>query len=79
MWFKWHRSRELGQDITAEFHYLDAQEAGDANYGALIGIYRYINKNTKVGVGWNFSDFSDDLTDLSYKIRGFFFDVLGEF
>jgi len=66
-------------DITAEFHYLDAQEAGDANYGALIGIYRHINKNTKVGVGWNFSDFSDDLTDLSYKSRGFYFDVLGEF
>jgi len=66
-------------DITVEFHYLDAQEASDANYGALLGIYRYINKYTKVGVGYNFSDFSDDLTDLSYKSRGFFFDVLGEF
>jgi opacity protein-like surface antigen len=66
-------------DITTEFHYLDVQEAGDANYGALIGVYRYINKNTKVGVGYNFSDFSDDITDLSYKSRGFYFDVLGEF
>jgi hypothetical protein len=66
-------------DITAEFHCLDAQEAGDANYGALLGIYRHINKNTKAGVGYNFSDFSDDLTDLSYKSRGVFFNVLGEF
>jgi len=66
-------------DLTAEFHYLDAQEAGDANYGALIGIYRYINKNTKVGIGYNFSDFSDDLTDLGYRSRGVYFDVLGEF
>jgi hypothetical protein len=26
----------------------------------------------KIGVGYNFTDFSDDLTDLSYNHHGFF-------
>jgi hypothetical protein len=30
-------------------------------------IYRYRNANLKVGVGYNFSVFSDDLTDLSLR------------
>jgi hypothetical protein len=32
-----------------------------------------------VGVGYNFTDFSDDLTDLSYRSRGVFVNLLGKF
>jgi hypothetical protein len=31
----------------------------------------------KVGVGYNFTDFSDDLTDLSFDHRGAFLNVTG--
>jgi hypothetical protein len=45
--------------------------------GALVGLYRYLGKNFKVGAGYNFTDFSDDLTDLSYDHQGFFVNVVG--
>ena len=32
-----------------------------------LGVYRYFGDNLKVGVGYNFTDFSDDLTDLSLR------------
>jgi hypothetical protein len=31
----------------------------------------------KVGVGYNFTDFSDDLTDLGYDHRGVFLNIVG--
>ena len=33
-------------------------------------------KDLKVGAGYNFTDFSDDLTDLRYNHRGVFFNVI---
>ena len=45
--------------------------------GALITIYRYLGEHFKVGVGYNFTDFSDDLTDLSYDRQGVFFNLIG--
>jgi hypothetical protein len=33
----------------------------------------------KLGAGYNFTDFSDDLTDLSYRSRGPFLNILGTF
>ena len=35
--------------------------------------------NVKVGVGYNFTDYSDDLADLSHRNHGFFFNVVGKF
>ena len=40
-------------------------------------IYRYLGDHFKVGVGYNFTDFSDDLTDLSYSHHGWFFNLVG--
>jgi hypothetical protein len=51
---------------------LRAAEAQDARAGALLDIYRHIDKNIKAGVGYNFTTYSDDLTDLSYRSRGWF-------
>lgn len=72
----WHVVHEW--DVTGEIRYLDAKEAGDAKFGALVGVYRHVNENVKIGVGYNFSDFSDDLTDLDYKSRGVFFNIVGK-
>ena len=43
----------------------------------LVAIYHHIGKDLKVGVGYNFTDFSDDLTDLRYKHRGIFINFVG--
>jgi len=45
--------------------------------GALVTIYRYLGEHFKLGVGYNFSDFSDDLTDLDYDHQGVFFNLIG--
>ena len=66
-------------DIMGELRYLDAREAGDAKAGGLLGVYRQFNNNIKAGVGYNFTDFSDDLTDLDYESRGPFVNVQGKF
>lgn len=72
----WHIVKEW--DASGEFRYLQAKEAASAKSGALIGIFRQINENVKFGVGYNFTDFSDDLTDLSYKSHGFFINLVGK-
>ncbi|MBZ5509439.1 MAG: hypothetical protein LAO78_28635 [Acidobacteriia bacterium] len=35
--------------------------------GVLAAIYHHISKNLKAGVGYNFTNFSDELTDLTYN------------
>ena len=45
--------------------------------GALVTIYRYLGDHLKLGVGYNFVDFSDDLTDLDYDQRGVFMNIVG--
>jgi len=45
--------------------------------GALIALYRYLGEHFKIGVGYNFTDFSEDLTDLSYDHHGWFLNLIG--
>jgi hypothetical protein len=33
----------------------------------------------KIGVGYNFTDYSDNLTDVGYRSRGFFLNTIGKF
>jgi hypothetical protein len=66
-----------GWESVIEGRMLDLPDANQRRAGALTAIYRYLGKNLKVGGGYNFSDFSDDLTDLSYKHQGAFVNVIG--
>ncbi len=65
-------------DAIVEARLLDLPEAQDRRSGTLWGIYRHIGKNLKFGVGYNFADFSDDLTDLDYDTQGFFVNLIGK-
>ncbi len=56
---------------------LDLPDLDEQRLGALIGVFRYLGKNVKAGVGYNFTDFSDDLTDLSFTHQGVFINVIG--
>lgn len=73
----WHFVREW--DALVEWRKLRAQEAEDARAGMLLAVYRHVGQHVKMGVGYNFTDYSDDLTDLSYKSRGWFLNVLATF
>jgi flagellar motor protein MotB len=61
----------------AEVRTLDLPDVSQRMSGALAAIYRYLGKHLKVGAGYNFTDFSDDLTDLSYDHQGAFFNLVG--
>ncbi len=66
-------------DIILEARALWLEEADQVNFGYLAGVYRHINDNLKIGVGYNFSNFSDDITDLTYDDEGVFINVVGKF
>jgi flagellar motor protein MotB len=56
---------------------LELPDLDQRRRGSLVGLYRYVGKHFKVGAGYNFTDFSDDLTDLSYDHQGFFINLVG--
>lgn len=66
-------------DALVEGRRLRAQDAGDARSGFLVGVYRHVTEHVKMGVGYNFTNFSDDLTDMSYRSRGWFMNALATF
>jgi flagellar motor protein MotB len=72
----WHFVHQW--DALIEGRLLDLPEAEDRRSGMLLGIYRHVGKNLKFGVGYNFTDFSDDLTDLDYDSQGFFINMVGK-
>lgn len=65
-------------DWLGEYRVLKATEAQDTRSGFLTALYYHVDKHVKVGVGYNFTDFSDDLTDLSYRSRGVFLNIIGK-
>ncbi len=69
----------LGQhwEGLLEGRMLDMPALDEQRAGALLGIYRYLGERVKAGVGYNFTDFSEDLTDLSFNHQGVFINVIG--
>jgi len=66
-------------DALIEARQLDLSDARDSRTGALVGLYRHLGKHIKLGVGYNFSDFSDDLTQMSYEHQGVFVNLIGKY
>ncbi|MEJ8855338.1 hypothetical protein WKW79_12200 [Variovorax robiniae] len=62
----------------AEYRMLDVKDGGKRQ-GWMVGIDRDIGKNLRLGVGYNFTDFSDDLTKFGYKYKGFFINIVGSY
>ncbi len=65
-------------NALAEYRSLSVKEGG-RRQGALVGVDRDIGRNFRVGVGYNFTDFSDKLTDFDYDHRGWFLNVVGSY
>lgn len=73
----WHVVKHW--DLLLEGRVLELTDAQDRRSGFLVGVYRHFGQHLKVGLGYNFTDFSDDLTDLSYDSQGIFVNVVGKF
>jgi flagellar motor protein MotB len=64
-------------EALAEVRTLELPDVDQTRSGALVAVYRYLGEHLKIGAGYNFTDFSEDLTDLSYDHQGAFVNVIG--
>ncbi len=65
---KWH--------VIGEYRALKVKDGGTKS-GFLIGIDKDITENFRIGAGYNFTDFSDDMTQQSYRFKGFYINFVG--
>lgn len=65
-------------DVLAELRRLDLPDAKDSRSGVLVAVYRHVGNHLKLGIGYHFSDFSDDLTQLDYDHQGLFINLVGK-
>ncbi|MEZ4278345.1 MAG: OmpA family protein [Myxococcota bacterium] len=66
-------------EASLEGRLLEMPDLDERRAGALTTLYRYFGDNLKAGLGYNFTDFSEDLTDLSFDNHGIFFNLVGSF
>jgi len=81
-WLVIHRlNYKISKDwtISGEYRDLVQVEAKDNKQGILLQATRAINQNTEMTIGWNFTDYTDDLTNLSYTAMGPFVRMDGKF
>ena len=62
----------------AEYRWLDVKDGG-TRQGWLLGVDRDINRNFRIGAGYNFTDFSDNLTNFDYDHKGWFVNLTGQY
>ena len=67
---RWH--------AMAEYRWLDVKDGGTRK-GWMAGLDRDIGRNFRIGAGYNFTDFTDDLTDFDYDHRGWFVNFVGSY
>ncbi|WP_274425108.1 TonB-dependent receptor [Chelativorans sp. YIM 93263] len=65
-------------DLLLEGRVMHMPEADTTEYGALAAVYRHVGDNFKVGLGYNFGHFSDDLRDLTMDDQGVFLNIIGK-
>ena len=64
-------------DGLLEYRWLQVDDGDSARKGWLLGVDRQIGGNFRVGLGYNFTSFSDNLTVLDYDHRGWFLNITG--
>ncbi len=65
-------------DAMIEGRVLWSPTTDSADYALLVALYRQINDNLKIGLGYNFGQFSDDLRDLTFDDGGVFVNIVGK-
>ncbi len=79
-WLMIHRlNYKIDSDWTigSEFRILDVEEARDQKRGFLIEGARRVGEFAQIGIGYNFTEFDDDLTHLDYASEGPFMRITG--
>ncbi len=66
-------------DLLVEGRALNARQAGFSEMGVVGSAYRHFGQNLMLGVGYNFGQFSDDLTDLTQDDQGVLINLIAKF
>jgi len=66
-------------DALLEVRNFQTIQGGTSETALLAAAYRHMGNNLKVGVGYNFGSFSDDLTDLTYDNEGVFLNIIAKY
>ncbi|WP_157994788.1 hypothetical protein [Paracoccus tegillarcae] len=66
-------------DLLVEARALKLDQADTTDMGLLAAGYRHFGNNMKVGVGYNFGSFSDDLSDMTDDDKGLFINAIAKF
>jgi len=64
-------------EFLVEGRILSMADLNERRSGALAALSRYMGDHLKIGLGYNFTDFSEDLTDLSFDHHGVFLNLTG--
>ena len=64
-------------DLLGEYRRLEVEEIGDEKSGALLEIDFQLGDHASLGLGYNFTDFNDRLTNLDYDSKGWFLNLTG--
>ncbi len=65
-------------DAVAEYRILWSAEDEQKRHGILVGAFRELHKYMTLGAGYNFSGFSDDLTNVDINEHGWFVSFTGK-
>jgi hypothetical protein len=65
--------------VLLEGRALVLPEAESLDFGALAAVYYSVNDNARIGLGYNFSGFSDDLRDLRKDHQGVFLNLIAKY
>ena len=66
-------------DALLEYRWLYTRESQSTRRGWLAGLDRKLGDNFRVGIGYNFTQFSDDLAVLDFNHKGWFLNVTGSY
>ncbi len=66
-------------DALAEYRRLEVEEDDSVRDGFLVGLDRHIGEHFKLGIGYNFTEFSDDLRLVGYEHKGWYLSVVGKY
>ncbi len=66
-------------EVSGEGRLLILPDADTKDYGALLTVYRSFGNNAKIGLGYNFGSFSDDLRDTTLDDEGIFLNLQAKF
>jgi len=64
-------------EALIETRTLNMPDLGERRRGALVVVSRSLGSQIKLGIGYNFTNFSDDLTDLNFDHQGAFLSLTG--